>query len=59
MKKNSAVYVPTLGMFEDVADVAAFAKRQAPYWDQLGLQPPGLYQAFTSHGRAPSSSSRC
>ena len=30
MKKNSAVYVPTLGMFEDVADVTAFAKRQAP-----------------------------
>jgi len=48
MKKNSAVYVPTLGMFEDIADVGAFAKRQAPYWDQLGLQPPGIYQVFTS-----------
>src|SRR5687768_8432415 len=48
MKKNSAIYVPTLGMFEDVADVGAFAKRQAPYWDQLGLQPPGIYQTFTS-----------
>ncbi len=48
MKKNSAVYVPTLGLFEDVADVGAFAKRQAPHWDQLGLQPPGIYQTFTS-----------
>ena len=48
MKKNRAVYVPTLGMFEDVADVAAFGKRQAPYWDQLGFQPPGLYQFLTS-----------
>jgi len=48
MKKNGAVYVPTLGMFEDVADVTAFAKRQAPYWDQLGLQPPGAYATFTS-----------
>ena len=48
MKKNSAVYVPTLGMFEDVADVAAFARREGPYWDQLGFQPPGIYQFFTS-----------
>jgi imidazolonepropionase-like amidohydrolase len=48
MKQNGAVYVPTLGMFEDVADVGAFAKRQAPFWDQLGLQPPGVYQVFTS-----------
>ena len=48
MKKNGAVYVPTLGMFEDVADVTAFARRQAPYWDQLGLQPPGAYATFAS-----------
>ncbi len=48
MKKNGAVYVPTLGMFEDVGDVGTFAKRQAPYWDQLKLQPPGIYQTFTS-----------
>ncbi|HET9192292.1 MAG TPA: amidohydrolase family protein [Vicinamibacterales bacterium] len=48
MQKNRAVYVPTLGMFEDVADVGAFGKRQAPYWDQLGLQPPGIYQFLTS-----------
>lgn len=48
MKKNAAVYVPTLGMFEDVADVAAWAKRQAPLWDQLGFQPPRLYASFTA-----------
>jgi imidazolonepropionase-like amidohydrolase len=48
MKKNAAVYVPTLGMFEDVADVGAFATRQAPFWDQLGLQPLRIYQTFTS-----------
>ena len=48
MKKNSAVYVPTLGMFEDVADVGPFARRLAPYWDQIGFQPPGIYQVFTS-----------
>jgi imidazolonepropionase-like amidohydrolase len=48
MKKNGAVYVPTLGMFEDVADVGAFAKRQAPFWDQMDFQPPGIYQVFTS-----------
>ena len=48
MKKNGGPYVPTLGMFEDVADVSAFARRQAPYWDQLGLQPPAIYSAYTS-----------
>ena len=48
MKKNSAAYVPTLGMFEDVADVGPFAKRLAPYWDQIGFQPTGVYQVFTS-----------
>lgn len=48
MKKNGASYVPTLTMFEDVADVAAAARRQGTYWDQLGLQPPGIYQFFTS-----------
>jgi imidazolonepropionase-like amidohydrolase len=48
MKKNGASYVPTLTMFEDVADVAAAARRQGASWDQLGLQPPGLYQFFAS-----------
>ena len=48
MKKNNASYVPTLTMFEDVADVAASARRQGAYWDQLGLQPAGVYQLFAS-----------
>ena len=48
MKTNAASYVPTLTMFEDVADVAAFARREAPHWDQLGLQPPAVYQLFTT-----------
>jgi imidazolonepropionase-like amidohydrolase len=48
MKKNNASYVPTMGMFEDVADVSAFAQRQAPYWNSLALQPPGIYQAYVS-----------
>lgn len=48
MKRNSASYVATLTMFEDVADVAASARRQGTYWDQLGLQPAGVYQLFAS-----------
>jgi imidazolonepropionase-like amidohydrolase len=48
MKKNGASYVPTLTMFEDVADVATAARRQGTYWDQLGMQPSGLYQFFAS-----------
>ncbi len=51
MKRNNAIYIPTLGMFEDVADVSAWAMRQAPYWDQLGLQPAGLYQTYTGTGQ--------
>ena len=48
MKKNGASYVPTLMMFEDVADVAAAARRQGSHWDQLGLQPAGVHQFFAS-----------
>ena len=48
MKQNRASYVPTLGLFEDVADVAAWTKRQAPYWDRLGLEPPAIYQSFSA-----------
>ena len=46
MKQNDAIYIPTLGMFEDVADVSAWAMRQAPVpgpaWTAAGrpLQPP-------------------
>jgi imidazolonepropionase-like amidohydrolase len=48
MKKNRAVYVSTQALFEDVADVRAWARRQAPYWDHAGLQPPALYESFTA-----------
>lgn len=47
MKKNSAVYVPTLTLFEDVADVSAFARRQAANWDRAKFQPPAIYAPFT------------
>ncbi len=47
MKKNGAVYVPTLALFEDVADVAAFARRQAVNWDRAKFQPPAIYAPFT------------
>jgi len=47
MKKNDAVYVPTLALFEDVADVAAFARRQAVNWDRAKFQPPAIYAPFT------------
>jgi imidazolonepropionase-like amidohydrolase len=48
MKRSGAVYIPTMGLFNDVADVAAWARRQAPNWDKAGLQPPRLYEFFTS-----------
>jgi imidazolonepropionase-like amidohydrolase len=48
LKKNNAVYVPTLGLFEDVGDVAAFARRQAVNWDRAKFQPPAIYASFTN-----------
>jgi imidazolonepropionase-like amidohydrolase len=48
MKRNSAVYIPTMVLYNDVADVAAWARRQAPDWDKAGLQPPRLYEFFAS-----------
>jgi imidazolonepropionase-like amidohydrolase len=47
MKKNGAVYVPTLALYEDVADIAAFARRQAVHWDRAKFQPPAIYAPFT------------
>jgi imidazolonepropionase-like amidohydrolase len=47
MKKNRAVYVPTLALFEDVADVSAFARRQAVSWDRVKFQPRAIYAPFT------------
>ena len=48
MKRNGASYVSTMALYEDVGDVAAWARRQAPNWDKAGLQPPRFYDAFTS-----------
>jgi imidazolonepropionase-like amidohydrolase len=48
MKRNRASYVPTMALFNDVADVAAWARRLAPSWDRAAFQPPRLYELFTS-----------
>ena len=48
MKRNGASYVPTMALFNDVADVAAWARRQAPNWDKAALQPPRIYESFTT-----------
>jgi imidazolonepropionase-like amidohydrolase len=39
--------VPTLALFEDVADIAGFARRQAVNWDRAKFQPPAIYAPFT------------
>jgi imidazolonepropionase-like amidohydrolase len=39
MERNRAVYVPTLGMFEDVGDVTAWAARQAAFAQGGALAP--------------------
>lgn len=48
MKKNRAAYVPTMALFNDMADVNVWARRQATSWDRAGLQPPRLYEFFAS-----------
>jgi imidazolonepropionase-like amidohydrolase len=48
MKTNGAVYVSTQGLFEDVADIAAWTRRLAPYWEQAALQPPDLPASLAS-----------
>jgi imidazolonepropionase-like amidohydrolase len=48
MKRNGASYVSTMALYEDVGDVAAWARRQAANWDKAALQPPRFYDAFTS-----------
>jgi imidazolonepropionase-like amidohydrolase len=52
MKQNRASYVATMALFNDMADVNAFAKRQATSWDRAGLQPPRLYDFFAGPGGA-------
>jgi imidazolonepropionase-like amidohydrolase len=46
MRRNRAVYVPTLSLYEDTADVAAWAKRQAESEVRPFLLP--LAQSFMS-----------
>jgi imidazolonepropionase-like amidohydrolase len=48
MKRNRASYVATMALFNDMADVNAWAKRLAPGWDRAALQPPRLYEFFAS-----------
>jgi len=48
MKRNGAVYVSTMGLYEDVGDVAAWARRESTNWDKANLQPPRFYDQFTS-----------
>ena len=48
MKRNRASYVSTMALYEDVGDVAAWARRQSLNWDKAAFQPPRFYDAFTS-----------
>ena len=48
MKRNGASYVSTMGLYEDVGDVAAWNRRLAPNWDRAKLVPPRFYEQFTS-----------
>lgn len=47
MKKNRAVYISTLSLFEAVADIAAWARRQSAY-DECGVHSPAVYDTFTN-----------
>jgi imidazolonepropionase-like amidohydrolase len=47
MKRNRAFYVPTLSLYEDVADVAGWAQRQSRF-DQRGWIPAALYESLRS-----------
>jgi imidazolonepropionase-like amidohydrolase len=48
LTRNRASYVSTMALFNGVADVAAWARRQASNWDKASLQPPRLYEFFTT-----------
>jgi imidazolonepropionase-like amidohydrolase len=47
MKKNRACYVSTLAMFEAVADITNWVKREEAY-DERRIVPQAFIQAFTS-----------
>ncbi len=51
MKKNRAVYVSTLALFENVGDTAAWARRQAAY-DERKLYPSSVYDFLSSPNAA-------
>jgi imidazolonepropionase-like amidohydrolase len=47
MKRNRALYVPTLSLYEDVADIAGWARRQSDF-DQRGILPAAIYESVRS-----------
>jgi imidazolonepropionase-like amidohydrolase len=47
MKRNHATYVPTLSLYEDVADVAGWMRRQSGF-DQRKLFPAAVYDLLGS-----------
>lgn len=51
MKSNGAVYVSTLSLFEDCANIAAWVERQESF-DINRLTPADVYASLKSHGAA-------
>jgi imidazolonepropionase-like amidohydrolase len=47
MQKNRAIYVPTLGLYEDIADVSGWVRRQSGI-DQRHLLPAATSDRFSS-----------
>jgi imidazolonepropionase-like amidohydrolase len=47
MRRNRAVYVPTLSLFESVGDTAGWVRRQQRQ-DKSGFFPPVVYESFAS-----------
>ncbi len=45
MKKNKAVYISTLALYEAAADPAGFARRQSE-WDEQGLVDPEVFDSL-------------
>ncbi|MEW6207483.1 MAG: amidohydrolase family protein [Acidobacteriota bacterium] len=51
MKKNGAVYIATLALFEDCADLAAWTRRLAAY-DERGMIAKSVYETLLSPATA-------
>ena len=47
MKRNRAFYVPTLSLYEDIADLGAWVRRQSSF-DQRKVLPAAIYDAIGS-----------